>query len=123
MLALTLAGGTAATTGGDGANGGGTSSLDAQELRVELDGSAAGTGGNAGALQLCLLLTVLSLVPAILAMVTGFVCIAIVLSFARNAIGVPHLPPNQILLGLSLFLTMFVMAPPWEHINDEALQP
>jgi len=73
--------------------------------------------------QLLLLLTVLSLVPAILMMVTSFIRIAIVLSFARSAIGMPQLPPNQIILGLSLFLTVFVMAPVWTQINDTALQP
>lgn len=73
--------------------------------------------------QLLLLLTVLSLVPAILMMVTSFIRIAIVLSFARTAIGMPQLPPNQILLGLSLFLTVFVMAPVWAEVNEDALQP
>ena len=68
--------------------------------------------------QLLLLLTVLSLVPAILMMVTSFIRIAIVLSFARSAIGMPQMPPNQILLGLALFLTVFVMAPVWTTIND-----
>jgi flagellar biosynthetic protein FliP len=56
-------------------------------------------------------------------MVTSFVRITIVLSFVRNAVGVPQLPPNQVLLGLALFLTFFVMAPTWQRINTEALQP
>jgi flagellar biosynthetic protein FliP len=73
--------------------------------------------------QLLLLLTVLSLVPAVLMMVTSFVRIAIVLSFARSAIGVAQVPPNQILLGLALFLTVFVMAPVWTAVNEVALQP
>jgi flagellar biosynthetic protein FliP len=73
--------------------------------------------------QLLLLLTVLSLVPAVLMMGTSFVRIAIVLSFARSAIGMPQMPPNQILLGLSLFLTVIVMAPVWSAVNDGALQP
>jgi flagellar biosynthetic protein FliP len=73
--------------------------------------------------QLLLLLTVLSLVPAVLLMMTSFVRIAIVLSFARSAIGVPQLPPNQVLLGLALFLTIFVMAPVWTSINEVAVQP
>ncbi len=95
--------------------------LDAPGLRVELGG--AGTGDNAAVLQVFVLLTVLSLVPAILVMVTSFVRIAIVLSFVRNAIGIPQLPPNQILLGLALFLTFFIMAPTWQKVNAEALQP
>jgi flagellar biosynthetic protein FliP len=84
-----------------------------------------GQGGDQATMgvQLLLLLTVLSLVPAVLMMVTSFVRIAIVLSFARSAIGVAQMPPNQILLGLALFLTVFVMAPVWTTINDQAVQP
>jgi flagellar biosynthetic protein FliP len=85
-------------------------------------GSGQGDQATMG-VQLLLLLTVLSLVPAVLMMVTSFVRIAIVLSFARSAIGVAQMPPNQILLGLALFLTVFVMAPVWTTINDAAVQP
>ncbi len=115
VASLSLAGCTSSATGARG------TTLDAPGLKVELGG--AGTSDNAAILQMFLLLTVLSLVPAILVMVTSFVRIAIVLSFVRNAIGIPQLPPNQILLGLSLFLTFFVMAPTWQKINTEALQP
>ena len=94
--------------------------LSAPGLRVEVGGPGT---DNAAALQFFLLLTILSLVPAILMMVTSFVRITIVLSFVRNAVGVPQLPPNQVLLGLALFLTFFVMAPTWQRINTEALQP
>jgi flagellar biosynthetic protein FliP len=94
--------------------------LSAPGLRVEVGGPG---GDNSAALQFFLLLTVLSLVPAILMMVTSFVRITIVLSFVRNAVGVPQLPPNQVLLGLALFLTFFVMAPTWQRIHAEALQP
>jgi len=69
------------------------------------------------------LLTVISLTPALLVMVTSFTRIVVVLSLLRNAIGVPQLPPNQIMLGLALFLTVFVMAPQWQAINADALQP
>jgi flagellar biosynthetic protein FliP len=69
------------------------------------------------------LLTVISLTPALLVMVTSFTRIVVVLSLLRNAIGVPQLPPNQIMLGLALFLTIFVMAPQWQAINNDALQP
>jgi len=74
-------------------------------------------------LQLLVLLTVLSLVPAILIMTTSFIRIVIVLSFTRSALGVAQLPPNQVLLGLALFLTVFVMAPTWQQVNELALQP
>jgi flagellar biosynthetic protein FliP len=75
------------------------------------------------AIQLLLLITVLSLAPAILVMVTSFTRIIVVLSLVRNAIGIPQLPPNQVLIGLALFLTAFVMAPAIKTINEEAVQP
>src|SRR6185437_15695852 len=75
------------------------------------------------AIQILLLVTVLSLAPAILVMVTSFTRIIVVLSLVRNAIGIPQLPPNQVLVGLALFLTAFVMAPAIKQINKEAVQP
>jgi len=74
-------------------------------------------------IQIIVLLTILSLAPAILMMMTSFVRIIIVLSFVRSALGVPQMPPNQVLLGLALFLTIFVMAPVWQQVNDTSLQP
>jgi flagellar biosynthetic protein FliP len=97
-----------------------TTSLSAPGVKVELGGAGS---DNGTALQFFLLLTILSLVPAILMMVTSFVRITIVLSFVRNAIGAQQMPPNQVLVGLALFLTLFVMAPTWQRINTEALQP
>lgn len=91
-------------------------------ISVEFD-QAQGPRQVATGLQILVLLTILSLAPALMVMVTSFTRIAIVLSFVRNAMGVPQLPPNQVLLGLSLFLTFFVMAPTWTAINDQALQP
>lgn len=75
------------------------------------------------AIQLLLLVTVLSMAPAILVMVTSFTRIIVVLSLVRNAIGIPSLPPNQVMIGLALFLTAFVMAPAIKQINNEAVQP
>jgi flagellar biosynthesis protein FliP len=95
-------------------------SISAPGVQLQLGGAA---GGNQTALQFFLLLTVLSLVPAVLMMVTSFVRITIVLSFVRNAIGAQQMPPNQVLVGLALFLTLFVMAPTWQRINTDALQP
>jgi flagellar biosynthetic protein FliP len=95
-------------------------SITAPGLQIALGGAG---GDNQTALQFFVLLTVLSLVPAILMMVTSFVRITIVLSFVRNAIGSQQMPPNQVLVGLALFLTLFVMAPTWQRINTEALQP
>jgi flagellar biosynthetic protein FliP len=73
--------------------------------------------------QLLLLITVLSLAPAIMAMSTSFTRIVIVLSLLRNAIGTPQIPPNQVLIGLSLLLTFFIMAPVISEIDQQALKP
>ena len=75
------------------------------------------------ALQILILLTVLSLAPAILIMMTSFTRIVIVLSLLRQAIGTPSLPPNQVLIALSLFMTFLIMGPTFQRINDEALKP
>jgi len=74
-------------------------------------------------LQIVLLLTVLSLVPAILVLMTSFTRLVIVFSFLRHALATQQAPPNQIIIGLSLFLTIFIMAPTGQQINDNALQP
>jgi flagellar biosynthetic protein FliP len=70
-----------------------------------------------------LLITVISLVPSLLILCTAFTRIVIVLSLTRNAIGIPQLPPQQVIVGLSLFLTIFVMGPTFSKINEQALQP
>jgi flagellar biosynthetic protein FliP len=75
------------------------------------------------AMQIIILLTVLSLAPAILIMMTSFTRIIIVLSLLRQALGTQQLPPNQVLIGLSLFMTFLVMGPTWQRVNNEALQP
>jgi flagellar biosynthetic protein FliP len=75
------------------------------------------------ALQILVLLTVLTLAPAILIMTTSFARIIIVLSFLRQAMGTQQTPPTQILIGLALFLTMFIMGPVWSEINEGALKP
>ncbi|MGG0553664.1 flagellar type III secretion system pore protein FliP [Priestia aryabhattai] len=73
--------------------------------------------------QLLLLLTVFSVAPGILIMMTCFTRIVIVLSFVRTSLGAQQMPPNQILVGLSLFLTFFIMAPTFSQVNEQALQP
>lgn len=75
------------------------------------------------AIKLIIVLTVLTLAPAILIMMTSFTRIMIVFSFLRQAVGVPQLPPNQILIGLSLFLTLFIMGPAFKEVNEKGLQP
>jgi flagellar biosynthetic protein FliP len=74
-------------------------------------------------IQILLLLTVLSLAPSILIMMTSFTRIIIVLSFLRNALGTQQMPPNQVLIGLALFLSLFIMSPILNDINTQAFQP
>ncbi|MDK2902726.1 MAG: flagellar biosynthesis protein FliP [Clostridiales bacterium] len=74
-------------------------------------------------LQILLLLTILSLAPAILIMLTSFTRIIVVLSFVRSALGLQQMPPNQVIIGLALFLTFFTMSPVATQINQTALQP
>ncbi|MCW2961064.1 MAG: fliP [Thermoleophilia bacterium] len=80
-------------------------------------------GDTSTAIQVLVVMTILGLAPSILIMMTGFTRILIVLGFVRNALGTPTMPPNQILIGLSLFLTVFVMFPTFKTINDTAVQP
>lgn len=75
------------------------------------------------ALQILLILTVLSLAPAIIILLTSFIRLIIVFSFLRQAVGTHQMPPNQLLIGLALILTAFIMAPAIEQINKEAIQP
>ena len=75
------------------------------------------------AIKILMVLTVLTLAPAILIMMTSFTRIIIVLSFVRQALGTQQMPPNQLLVGLALFLTMFIMAPFFNKINADAVQP
>ena len=75
------------------------------------------------AVKLVLIMTVLTLAPAILIMMTGFTRIIIVLSFLRQAMGIQQMPPNQLLVGLSLFLTFFVMGPAFKEVNETGVQP
>ena len=93
---------------------------------VRLDvqpGADSAPGAVSSTLQILLALTVLSLAPAVLIMATAFTRIVIVLSFVRSALSVPQVPPNQVIVGLALFLTFFVMAPTWNQVNQDALQP
>ncbi|SOB93081.1 flagellar biosynthetic protein FliP [Ureibacillus xyleni] len=73
--------------------------------------------------KLLLLLTVLSLAPSILILMTCFTRIVIVLSFTRTALATNQMPPNQVIIGLALFLTFFIMAPTFQQVNEQALQP
>lgn len=88
------------------------------EMQPADDAAAWSTG-----LQILLLLTVLSLAPALLILMTSFTRIVVVMSFLRNALATQQMPPNQVLVGLALFLTFFIMAPVAQTVYDEAWQP
>ncbi|HEX3132722.1 MAG TPA: flagellar type III secretion system pore protein FliP [Planctomycetota bacterium] len=100
----------------------GQAKFNAGGLVVSID-QPQGTGGWSTAVSIMLLITVLAVAPSFLMMVTSFTCIIIVLGFLRRALGTQTLPPNQVMVGLALFLTLFVMAPTLDRINREAVQP
>ncbi len=106
---------------------GGASAAGAQGLalpKVTIQPSDLKTGSEmATTVQIMVLLTVLSLAPAILLMLTSFTRVVIVLSLLRQAVGIQQLPPNQVIIGLSLFLTVFIMAPVGQQIDQVALEP
>lgn len=91
-------------------------------LNLTLNGAAA-SGDLSLFIQLSLFFLILSLAPTLIILMTSFTRIAIVLGFVRNALGVQQAPSNQILVGMSLFLTFFLMTPVWEKINVEAIIP
>jgi len=82
-----------------------------------------GPGNVSVLLQIIFLLTIITLAPAILILMTSFTRLAVVLSFLRHALGTQQTPSNQIIAGLALFLTFFIMTPVWTRINNNALQP
>ena len=85
--------------------------------------SGDGTGSLSATLQILLILTVISLAPSILIMLTSFTRIIIVLHFLRTALGTQTTPPNQVMIGLALFLTFFIMSPVFNAINNDAVKP
>lgn len=98
-------------------------SMGIPNVSINLGPQGKGTGEVATSLQILALLTVLSLAPAILILTTAFTRITIILSFVRSAIGAQNIPPNQVMIGLSLFLTFFVMGPTFKEINETAIKP
>ncbi len=91
---------------------------------VSIDmGGKGGSNDVSSSLEIMALLTILSLAPAILMLTTAFTRIVIILSFVRSALGTPTIPPNQVIIGLSLFLTFFVMGPTYNQVNHDAIQP
>ena len=94
----------------------------ATDVSVTLQGSS-GTGKPMDMLDIMFLFLFLAVVPSLIIMMTSFTRIVIVLSFLRNALGTQQSPPNQILVGLALFLTLFIMAPVFTSVNVQAYQP
>lgn len=92
----------------------------APSVNIDLN---AGEDGSIGTLEMLFLLTALALAPSMLVMMTSFTRIIIVLSFLRNALGTQQSPPNQVLTGLALFLTLFIMFPVFTEINEKAIDP
>ena len=86
-------------------------------------GLAEGPEGVALSLQILGLLTILTLAPAILVLMTSFTRIVVVLSFVRSALATNQMPPNQVIVGLAIFLTAFVMTPTWQAVYGEAIAP
>ncbi|MEL7608369.1 MAG: flagellar type III secretion system pore protein FliP [Bacillota bacterium] len=101
----------------------GCSALESVSSSTEGSGLEGLLGGRSETINILLLLTVLTLLPSILIMLTGFTRIIIVLSLVRNGLGLQQMPPNQVLIGLALFLTFFVMSPVIKEIDTNAYQP
>jgi flagellar biosynthetic protein FliP len=98
------------------------------KISINIGGTDGATGatsstGASSTISIILILTVLSIAPAILVLMTSFTRIVIVLSFVRTSLGTQQMPPNQVLIGLALFMTLFVMSPTLSDINKQALQP
>lgn len=93
------------------------------QVSFSVGGAGAKPDEAVGAIKILILFTILSLAPAILIMMTSFTRIVVVLSFLRQALSTQQMPPNQLIIGLSLFLSFFVMAPVFTEINNTALTP
>ena len=101
-------------------NGGGQGGRNKDNVLIDVDGL---TKKPSSSVTLLLTLTLLSLAPAILLTCTSFTKILVVLGLTRNALGLQQTPPNQVLAGLALFLSLFIMAPVLSQINDDGIQP
>jgi flagellar biosynthetic protein FliP len=95
---------------------------DPLRLTINLDGTE-GPAQMSVAVQIVIVMTLLTVAPSIVLLMTSFTRIVIVLGFVRTALGVPNAPSNQIILGLALFLTFFIMGPVFDRVQKEALQP
>lgn len=92
------------------------------DINIDIGSKDSGQPGTTS-LSIILLITVISVAPALLMLMTSFTRIVIVLGFVRTSLGTQQMPPNQVLVGLALFLTLFIMAPTFSAMNETALQP
>lgn len=97
--------------------------LQLPNVNLTIGGEGGDSQNLSSVIQLIVLLTVLTLAPAIVILLTSFTRIVIVLSFIRTSLATQQMPPNQVLIGLALFLTFFIMAPTLQQVNSNALQP
>jgi len=93
------------------------------EMGITLGGGDGDPAGVVSTLQVLFLFSLIALAPSLLILMTGFIRIIIVLSFMRQAMATQQMPPNQVLIGIALFLTIFVMTPVFNELNENALQP
>ena len=121
---------TGSTSGSDTTNTNSTSSginisgnVGGVDISLSTNNDDDANNGLSTTLRMLIVLTVISLAPSILIMVTSFMRILIVFHFVRSAIGMQSTPPNQILIGLALFLTLFIMNPVFSEINENAIKP
>lgn len=107
-----------------GAMGQQTTSLSSSGINIQIGTPGAEEAeGLSQAVRIVMLLTVLSLAPSFVIMTTSFTRILVVFGFLRRALGTQSAPPSQVLAGLSIFLTIFIMLPVWKQINAQAIQP
>jgi len=93
------------------------------KVSIAVDNATTSPKDYVDNIKLLMLLTILTLLPSIIVMMTSFIRIIVVFSFLRSAMGTQQAPPNQVLTGLAIFLTIFIMAPTFNEINDKALTP
>lgn len=92
--------------------------------RINLElGTAENPQDVSTTLQVIALLTIVTIVPGILIMTTSFVRIVVIIGFLRNALATQNVPPNQVILGLAMFMTFYIMAPYWSQANEQGIQP
>ncbi|MGO2084107.1 flagellar type III secretion system pore protein FliP [Vagococcus sp.] len=99
------------------------SAVDVNDVTTTLEKLTGQGSGSSSVINMFVLMTVLTLIPTLLILTTSFTRIIMVLSFVRSSLGTQQTPPNQVLVGIALFLTFFIMRPVYQEVNQQALQP